>query len=255
MKREAELPSFILHPSAFILALAPARSRSRSCTRPAPRRPPFLLRADLLWLRAQGLFDGGAQLVGLDAPLVCEDDLAGAVVQEAAINLAAPGGVNEVDGRLLGGGVQEVGGQRRGARLGEELRHGLRDVRRVVERDDDEVEAVGRVLRLDPQEVWELLAARLAPGRPEVDEQRAVARRARAEQRLQPVLLDLLHLDLARVGGLGRGRLRLPLRLRYAFARGGTPLARARAARHARERGGERADGDQNLSHVRLGSG
>src|ERR1043166_7023036 len=173
MKREAELPSFILHPSAFLLRPPPARSRARYCTRPAPRRRALLLRADLLWLRAQGLFDGGAQVVGLEAPIVCEDDLAGAVVEEGGGQLAAPGGVNEVDGRLLVGGVQEVGGQRRGARLGEELRHGLRDVRRVVERDDDEVEAVGRVLRLDPQEVWELLAARLAPGRPEVDEQRA----------------------------------------------------------------------------------
>src|SRR5215210_4622357 len=121
---------------------------------------PFLQTAVPLFLPArlrrfifQRLVERGAQLVGFDATLVFEDDVARAVVEEGRGQLAAPRRVYEVDGDALVGGFEEVGGQTGGVLLGQELGHGLLDLRRVVERDEDEVEPALVVLPANLDEV------------------------------------------------------------------------------------------------------
>ena len=82
----------------------------------------LVLRGGVLRFRADGLFDGGAQFVGFDCSLVFEDDAARAVVEEGRGKLAVPRRVNDLDGRVLIVGVEEVRGQRCRVDFREELR-------------------------------------------------------------------------------------------------------------------------------------
>src|SRR5881275_1591545 len=127
-------------------------------------------------LRVENLVYGGLKLGGFDAAFVFEDDVAGAVVEEGCGKLAGPSRVYEVDGGAVVLRVQEVGGERSRARFKEEVGHGRLYVGDVVERDEREVEMVGRVASAQLDEVGELFAAGPAPRRPEVDEQGALAR-------------------------------------------------------------------------------
>src|SRR6185295_2744586 len=128
--------------------------------------------ADRSLLTVHFFINRGAQLVRVDLSEVLEDNLAVFVVKKSRRHLSVPGSVDGFDCWFRIVDIQKHD-RHLGLHLSQEFGHRSLDVGDVVQTDSDEVQTLVAIVGIDFYQIGKLFAAGIAPGRPEVYEERS----------------------------------------------------------------------------------